>query len=118
MSGNEKGSIERENMKQFTDFAIAYKLVWFRVMCYFAVPAGTLFLTQTETYSEETWAAMGSFLRSRLMIACCIAGAMSLCAYLDQSLNKARGEHQSLKVDRELKKNTYVPEPGKDTPTP
>lgn len=105
-------------MKQITDFAIAYKLVWFRVFCYFAIPAGTLFLTQTETYSGETWAAMGVFLHARLYVACCIAGAMSLCAYLDQSLNKARAEHQTLKAERELEKNTFTPEPGKDTPTP
>jgi len=105
-------------MKQITDFAIAYKLVWFRVFCYFAIPFGTLFLTQTETWSEETWTAMGVFLKSRLFAACSIAGAMSLCAYLDQSLNKARSEHDNLKTAREFKKNTYIPDPGKDTPTP
>ena len=103
-------------MKQITDFAIAYKLVWFRVFCYFAVPAGTLFLTQTETWSEDNWISMGPFLKSRLLIACCIAGAMSLCAYLDQSLNKARAEHAALKSERDTQ--TYQPEPGKDAPTP
>lgn len=88
-------------LKASRDFMVAYKLVWFRAFCYFFIPAATLFLTQTETYSEETWNAMGAFLKSRLILSCVVCGAMSICAYIDSSLQKARNESEALKQKRE-----------------
>ena len=83
------------------DTVVAFKLVWFRVACYFFIPAGMLFLTQTETYSQDTWDAMGSFLRNRLYLACIIAGSSSLVAYLDSSLQRAKERSTGMKVERE-----------------
>lgn len=87
-------------MKELTDFAVAFKLVWFRALCYFFIPAGTLFLTQTETWSDSTWAAMGAFLKTRLFLACIIAGSTSLAAYVDASLGAARKHNEELKQKR------------------
>lgn len=80
-------------MKQLTDFALAYKLIWVRVLAYFFIPFMTLFLAQTETYSDETWANMGGFLKSRLFIACAIAGTSSLVGYIDSSMQRAKEDN-------------------------
>lgn len=88
-------------MKQLGDFVIAYKLVWLRVFFYFFIPAATLFLTQTETWDQPTWDALGSFLRFRLIMACVIAGSASLAAYLDSSLQRAREHSAELKKERD-----------------
>lgn len=88
-------------MKAFTDTIIAYKLAWIRVAFYFLIPAGTLFLTQTETFSDQTWNGMGGFLKSRLVLQCCIAGASALAAYLDSSFQRAQDSSRQLKAQRD-----------------
>lgn len=88
-------------MKALRDFAIAYKLVWVRVAFYFLTPAIALFLTQTETYSQDTWDNLGGFLRWRLALACFIAGGTALCAYIDSSLARANQESDRLKERRD-----------------
>lgn len=82
------------------DGVIAFKLVWLRVFCYFFIPAVTLFLTQTETWSEKTWAETGTFLRGRLYAACLVAGLTAICAYLDSSLQRARDRSSLMKEER------------------
>lgn len=82
-------------MKAALDTLIAYKFVYFRVFCYFLIPAGTLFLTQTENYSQHTWTDMGTFLHGRLFLACAIAGITSLCAYLDASITNAQEDNNA-----------------------
>lgn len=82
------------------DGMIAFKLVWFRVSCYFFVPAVTLFLTQTETWSDKTWEETGAFLKVRLYAACLIAGLSAICAYIDSSFQRARERSSGMKDDR------------------
>ena len=83
------------------DGVIAFKLVWLRVFCYFLIPAATLFLTQTETWSEKTWAETGPFLRGRLYTACLIAGLSAICAYIDSSFARARERSATMKEERD-----------------
>lgn len=87
-------------MKAITDTIVAYKLVWVRVTFYFIFPAFTLFLTQTETWSQATWDELGVFLKSRLFIACFLSGFSGLCAYIDSSMQRARDTATILKNQR------------------
>jgi hypothetical protein len=82
------------------DGVIAFKLVWLRVSFYFLLPAGMLFLTQTETWGHETWVQSKGFLRNRLYAACFLAGASGLCAYIDSSFQRARERSSGMKDDR------------------
>lgn len=91
-------------MKQFTEFAIAYKLFYVRVLGYMLVPMITFFLAQTETFSGDTWRTMDPFLKVRLMIACFLTGFSALMAVIDQSLQKARDKHQELKKEGETQR--------------
>lgn len=94
-----------KKMRVLSDTLIAYKLVWFRVGCYFFIPAGLLFLTQTETWSGETWEATHAFLKNRLYLACIICGSNSLCAYVDSSFQRAKEAAAGMKVEREVDAN-------------
>jgi hypothetical protein len=93
------------------ELIIAYKLVWFRVSCYFLIPFITTFLALTETWSGDTWSETHVFLIMRILFASTLAGLISIVAFIDQSLDKAREKHQA-RVPH------YAPEPDKETPTP
>lgn len=100
------------------DSIVAFKLVWFRVACYFFIPAGMLFLTQTETYTDATWASMGAFLKGRLYTACVLAGCTSVCAYIDSSYQHARERSANMTMDREItKREEERKADGKGLPT-
>lgn len=79
-------------MKQAWQTAVAYKLVWFRVACYFAIPFATTFLSLTENFTDTDWANMSLFLRIRLFLTAAVAGFMPLIAFIDQSLDNAKIE--------------------------
>lgn len=99
-------------MKAISDTFVAYRLVWIRVAFYFLTPAATLFLTQTETWSQGTWDALGAFLKGRLFLACFIAGGTGFCAYIDSSLQSARATAQDLKAKRTQVAAALLPENG------
>lgn len=88
-------------MKAISDYVIAYKLVWLRVLGYFIIPSATLFLTQTETLSDANWNEMGWFLKSRLLVQCFIAGFAALMAYIDSSMQRARESHEAKRKEHE-----------------
>lgn len=94
------------------DNMVAFKLVWLRVACYFFIPAATLFLTQTETWSEKTWAETGAFLKGRLYTACLISGLSAMCAYIDSSFARARERSATMKEDRTFT-NATAADPNK-----
>lgn len=98
-------------MKPITDFMIAYKLVWLRLLGYVVIPSATLFLTQTETYSDAQWAGMGTFLKCRLFVQCFIAGFTALMAYIDTSLQRARETHKDAIASREATEHFNKPKP-------
>lgn len=99
-------------MRQFADFALAYKLFWVRVLGYMLVPMITFFLAQTETFTGDTWKNMDPFLKTRLMIACFLTGFSALMAVIDQSLQKAREKHEQLKGDTQRWEKQHPPTSG------
>ncbi len=78
---------------------IAYRLVWARVSAYFLIPFLTVILSQTETWSSETFEQTHWFLKARIGIAAFVAGVTAFCAYIDQSLKPAQLIHQALSVE-------------------
>ena len=77
-------------MKATWDTIIAFKLVWLRVALYMLIPSVTTFLSQTETWSGETWTNTATFLKCRVFAYSGMAGLMALAAFIDQSLARAR----------------------------
>lgn len=75
-----------------SEHAIALRLVWFRVLCYFAVPWFVTFLGQTETWSDATWKETGWFLKVRLFMTCTVAGLAALVAFIDSAYGHAKQE--------------------------
>ena len=75
---------------------IAYRLVAFRVAAYFLTPFLMVILSQTETWSGETFENTHWFLMLRIALAAFVAGMTSLCAYIDQSLKPAQLLHGAL----------------------
>lgn len=78
---------------------IAYRLAAVRVAAYFLIPFCTMILSQTETWSGETWTTTHWFLKSRILIQAFVAGGTAICAYIDQSLKPAQLLHQALSVE-------------------
>ena len=88
-------------MKKLTDAVVAYKLVWFRVSCYFIIPFVLAFLSATEKIDGDLWDKMHWFLKTRLFVACFAAGLSSIVAYIDSSLQRANERASELKVRRD-----------------
>jgi len=86
-------------VKAFIESAAAFKLVWFRVLMYFLIPALSTFLTLTETWSGETWDSTHVFLRWRLLVGCVVPGMSAIVGYIDASFQKAKEE---LKAKKEV----------------
>lgn len=82
-------------MKQLiTETAIAARLVWFRVLCYFLLPAWGMFEIATDKVTGEMWAAMSSFEKNKIFGACAYAGALTLVAFIDNAVNRAKQKIQ------------------------
>lgn len=94
-------SIDIQEMKAIADTIIAFKLVWFRVACYFLIPFFTTFLALTETWSQQTWLDTGNFLKARLFVSCFVSGVTSLVAFIDSSFQKSKQVAQDLRAKRE-----------------
>ena len=77
-------------MKAAWETMLAFKLVWVRVLLYVFLPAVTAFLTQTETWSGDTWDHTHLFLKVRLFFSSAVPGFIALAAFIDQSLARAR----------------------------
>ena len=88
-------------MKQAWDTVVAYKLVWIRVLLYVLIPSATTFLSQTETWSGETWSNTSGFLKGRVILYSALSGAAALAAFIDQSMARARSNLQE-KRDRDI----------------
>lgn len=84
-------------MKHAWETVIAFKLVWFRVLCLFLLPAASTFLVLTETWSGTTWEETHTFLKVRMFISVAISGITVLVAFIDQSLGRTREQVQSNK---------------------
>lgn len=80
--------------KAITETAIALRLVWFRVACYFALPAWGAFELATGKMTGADWAALTSFEKNRIYGACAAAGLLNLVAFIDSAMAKARQQVQ------------------------
>jgi hypothetical protein len=84
------------------NYFTAFKFVWLRALGYVLVPAVTLFLSKTETWSGETWSNATDFEKVRLFITCGLPGITALMALIDQSMARASATHDGLKAHTEF----------------
>ena len=84
-------------MKDAWETVVAFKLVWFRVLCYFLLPSITTFLSQTENYTGEQWEDTSSFIKYRIFLMSILSGIAVLVAFIDQSLARARERIEQLR---------------------
>lgn len=82
--------------KIVTETMIALRLVWFRVLLYFLIPFLTIVLSQTESWSGETWENTHWFIKIRVLIIAFLGGMGAFVAFIDQSLQKAKDEIKEL----------------------
>lgn len=67
---------------------VLWKLAITRCITYMLVVGLGCYLTSTEKFNSETWAALGSFEKHRIYIGCFIAAAGVLVAFLDSTLSR------------------------------
>lgn len=77
--------------------AAAYKLVWLRLALFFVLPFITVFLSETEDYSEAAWRELGTFRMTRIFMKASFPGLMSIAAFYDNSVTAAKARHKELK---------------------
>ena len=89
-------------MKQAWETVVAFKLVWIRVALYAAIPSVTTFLSQTETWSGQTWNDTATFLKVRVLLYSSLAGCMALAAFIDSSMQRAREDLKQRRDDTQF----------------
>lgn len=88
-------------MKGITDTVAAFKLVWVRVACYFLIPFATAFLDSTKSVTGEQWDLLHWFDRMKLVGSPAVVGLVAFVAYLDSSMQRAKGVADQMKEKRE-----------------
>jgi len=83
--------------KQAWDVVVAYKLVWVRVIGYFAVPAWLMWRALTRDVTGVEWDMLSSFERFNIIGESIAAGVISFLAFIDQSMNKAGNDVEKKK---------------------
>lgn len=78
--------------KEAWETVVAFKLVWVRVLGYFAVPAWLMWEALTKDVTGPMWETMHPFDRFKIIGAAVAAGVISFLAFLDQSMNRAKQE--------------------------
>ena len=97
-------------MKAAWETVIAFKLVWLRVLLYIGLPTVSTFLSQTETWSGDTWEHTHWFLNLRLVIGSAVPGCLALAAFIDQSLARAREELKTRRTETEhIERKDIIP---------
>jgi hypothetical protein len=95
-------------MKQAWETAVAYKLVWLRVIGYMIVPSIGAFLAICNTIDiDSKWAQMGPFSRAAFWLGVAMPGIGAFMAFLDQSLQRKREE---IKEKREGETAMFIKE--------
>ena len=89
--------------RAITETAIALRLVWFRIACYFAMRAWVTFKTLTVNITAEQWAALGSFDKAKIYGEAVYAGLFALVAFIDSAMGKARQQAQE-RMEQEKEK--------------
>ena len=93
-------------MKATWETIVAFKLVWVRVLLYVLIPSVTTFLSQTETWSGQTWNDTAVFLKARVFLYSALSGCMALAAFIDSSMQRAKDELKSKRGDTEFLNKT------------
>lgn len=79
-------------MKHAWETVVAFKLVWFRVFCYFFIPFSLTLHDQFKDWDGDTWDFAHWFVVAKLILYSVIMGLTNLIAFVDQSLSRARNE--------------------------
>lgn len=75
-----------------------WKLAIFKVCLYSVVVGASDFLTDTETWSQETWNATGWFELCRIWVSNWVAMAGVVLAFLDTSMGQLREQSNKHKL--------------------
>ena len=95
-------------MKRAWESVVAFKLVWFRVFCYFFIPFALSLIEQFKDWDGETWDFAHWFVVSKIFFYASVMGLINLIAFIDQSLSRARTELEhrvEIKNQTQLKTN-------------
>ena len=84
-------------MKQAWESIIAFKLVWFRVACYFLIPFLDTAYEQFKDWNGLLWDTSHWFDVTIKFVYSFKFGLYALIAFIDQSLSRAREQVQSNK---------------------
>lgn len=95
-------------MKQFFTNMNYWQVAFWRVLLYMTVVGAGDFLTDTETWSQDTWNATGLFLKVRLFLSNWVAMAGVLLAFLDSTMSELRGKKNGNGVGHT---ETFIPKP-------
>jgi hypothetical protein len=91
-------------MKQAWEVAVAYKLVWVRVLLMLVMPMITSYLTITQQIDLDVkWPTMGTFARWGFWLGIIAPAFGIFIAFIDQSLNRAK-----LDLEKKRSGNTQI----------
>jgi hypothetical protein len=88
--------------------ATSYRLVALRLALVFLLATVPAFLSETEDYSDQAWAELGTFRRVRIFLKSFGPGLAAVYALFDTSFSKARAAHAQAKAAQDLQ--TIKPE--------
>lgn len=81
-------------MKQAWESVVAYKLVWFRVLCYFLIPFLDALYEQFKDWDGDAWDFAHWFVILKSFLYSFKFGLICLVAFYDQSLARTRNEQE------------------------
>lgn len=90
-------------MKELISKLTYWKMAALRVGLYSLIVGVSDFLTDTETWSQETWDATGLFLKSRMFLGNGVAMATVIVAFLDTTMSALRNGQNGHKPEPETK---------------
>lgn len=84
-------------MTEFFNKISYWKMAFFRACLYACIVFVIDFLTDTETWSQQTWDDTGPFLIWRLFLGAGVESAMTLVAFLDSTMANLRKGNEPTK---------------------
>lgn len=95
-------------MKHAWETVVAFKLVWFRVFCYFFIPFALSLIDQFKDWDGDAWDFSHWFVVSKVFFYATIMGLINLIAFIDQSLSRARTELEHRKEVKQQIPNSSI----------
>jgi hypothetical protein len=93
-------------MKQAWETIVAFKLVGFRVFCYFFIPFALTIYEQFKDWNGDDWEVSHWFVLTQKFLYAVIMGLNNLIAFVDQSLSRARSELEHRKESKQVNNNS------------